>query len=587
MGRPLRYLKLTALLLGTLALVLALARQSAWPEPPRPAIDPHARPGSTLAEGPAQGGAARSASTASGADGPDGPGRSLAPSTRPAPTRSAARDANGSLAPQPTRLADASPAEIRAALDDAIREARRTRPVTVAPAVLERAARDGSVRVVFDTSARTDATQLARTLDAGAPASAVEDLRVFPLLGHGAAKLSADALRNLIAETDVLQIEIDGVHRASLLESVPQIGASAAHAASHDGDGAAVAVIDTGVDVDHPMFAGRVVEEACFSLGEQCPNGEDEMLGDGAAAPCAFAGCDHGTHVAGIAVGDAASGPLVGVAPHATLIAINVFSEIDGDPGAYTSDILAAMQHVLALSAFHDVAAVNLSLGGEPFTSASACDQASPAQRSAVNQLRSAGIATVAASGNEAFTNAITSPGCLSNVISVGSVDEGDEVSSFSNSADFLTLLAPGQSIQSAAVGGGTRNGSGTSMATPHVAGAIAAVREALPDASVAAIQNALVLSGDAVLDDRNGITTPRVRVDLAIAMLEAAGPGPGGDDAPPDDDGDAGGDGDLASTNGPAGAGGGCGLVGIEPFLVLLLTRRGRAFMGRREARA
>ncbi len=474
-------------------------------------------------------------------------------------------------------LDSARPERIRATLARAIEEARRSRRLEVAPEIIEAAARNGRVRVIFETAPGADASGLAATLDSGGGAASVEDLRVFPLLGHGAAQLSPAALRNLIAETTTHSIELDGTHRASLLESVPQIGADLAQAATHDGDGFAVAVIDTGVDTDHPMFGTRVIEEACFSLDAGCPNGADEMMGAGAAAPCALAGCDHGTHVAGIAVGDAATGPLVGVAPHADLIAINVFSEIDGEPGAYTSDILAAMQHVLALSAFHDIAAVNLSLGGQVYTSTQSCNQASPSQSNAVAQLRDAGIATVAASGNDAFTNAIASPACLSNVLSVGSVgslDNGDEVTSFSNAADFLTLLAPGESIQSAAVGGGTRNGSGTSMATPHVAGAIAAIREAVPSASVAEIENALVLAGQPILDDRNGITTPRLRVDQAIAMLEAAGPPSGGGDPA-----GAGGAGDdaVASQSEGGGGGGGCGLVGIEPFVVLALVRRRR----------
>lgn len=532
-----------------------------------------------------------------GANGPgarlDRPDAKVAPAASPAPARGQVESSGIDLAAvergaadgspdapptvpvaEPVRLSPAAldtaaPETIRAVLTRAIEDARRVRPLAVSPEIVEAAAREGSVRVVFEAPANVDAAGLAHTLDSGGRTASVDDLRVFPLLGHGAARLSPGALLNLIVETPTQTIELDGVHRASLLESVPQIGADDAHAATHDGDGFAVAVIDTGVDVDHPMFADRLIEEACFSLDDDCPNGMSQMLGDGAAVPCAVAGCDHGTHVAGIAVGDAESGPLVGVAPHAELIAINVFSDIEGEPGAYTSDILAAMQHVLALSAFHDVAAINLSLGGQAYSSVQSCNQGSPSQVNAINQLRNAGIATVAASGNEFLTNAISSPGCLARVISVGSVGGGDAVSSFSNSADFLTLLAPGETIQSAAEGGGTRNGSGTSMATPHVAGAFAAIREAVPGASVDEIENALVLAGQPILDDRNGITTPRLRVDQTIAMLESAGPPSGGGEA-------QGGGGDGGSSGG--GGGGGCGLVGLEPFLVLALARRGRA---------
>lgn len=500
------------------------------------------------------------------------PSHTLRDDTRASAERDRGRASAGGISPAEL---DAAPAEvIEAALHRAVAEAQAARPLAIAPAIIELVAEEGRVRVIFETRPGEEVARLSRTLDSGGRARSVEDLRVFPLLDRGAAMLSPGALLNLIRETPTGQIELDGLHTPSLLSSVPQIGADVAHENDEDGDGFAVAVIDTGVDGDHPMLASRLIEEACFSVGGNCPNDSSVMLGAGAAAPCTLDQCDHGTHVAGIAVGDAAPNPLVGVAPHAQLIAINVFSNVDGKAAAFTSDILAAMQHVLALAAFHDVAAVNLSLGGDAYTSEEACDAASPSMLSAVAQLRNAGIATVAAAGNDGFTNAVSSPACLSDIIAVGSVSDTDGVSSFSNSADFLTLLAPGETILSAAVGGGTRSASGTSMATPHVAGAIAAIREAAPEATVAEIENALVLSGEPIADARNGITKPRVQVDQTIDTLLAASSGSAG--------------GSSSSTSGSGGAGGGggggggCGLIGIEPFLVLPLVRIGRSALRR-----
>lgn len=553
-----------------------------------------------LSIGPDRPGSSDAATDAGGRGGPGARARSLAErgapepgatrspaAIRPTPARagaladaailgSAAVERGGDAARQPDASAedaarralaaslDRAPVEfVRATLEEAATRARTDRPLLIAPGVIEQAAQAGEVQVVFATARGTDDAHLARVLDSGGRSDSVVGLRSFPLLGHAAATLSAGALFNLIDATQTRSIELDAVHRPTLLESVPQVGADTAHANGYDGDGIAVVVIDTGIDADHPMFGTRVVEEACFSGAGDCPNAGVQMLGAGAAAPCALPGCDHGTHVAGIAAGDADTGPLVGLAPRAELIAINVFSDIDGEAGAYTSDLIAAMQHVLALDAFYDIAAVNLSLGGGLFTSNQACAQDSPSQLSAVGQLRSAGIATIAAAGNDGTTNALASPGCLANVISVGSVGDADGVSSFSNSASFLTLLAPGESIQSAAVGGGLRNASGTSMATPHVAGAFAAIREAVPTATVDQIQNALLLTGEPITDGRNGETTQRLRVDAAIAML-LGNPSLAGDPDP------------QASAAG--GGGGGCGLVGIEPFLVLGLVRLGRS---------
>ena len=103
---------------------------------------------------------------------------------------------------------------------------------------------------------------------------------------------------------------------------------------------------------------------------------------------------------------------------------------------------------------------------------------------------------------------------------------------SFRTRRNFLQLLAPGEFVVAAANGGGTASASGTSMATPHVAGAIASIREALPTATPDEIDNALALTGIPILDTRNGETTPRIQVQETIALLESTMPDPG--DPPP-----------------------------------------------------
>jgi subtilisin family serine protease len=136
------------------------------------------------------------------------------------------------------------------------------------------------------------------------------------------------------------------------------------------------------------------------------------------------------------------------------------------------------------------------------------------------------GIATVIASGNDYWSNAIEVPACVSGAISVGSTQDGsggttvDAVSNFSDSASFLTLLAPGQYIYSAVPGGGFQTMYGTSMATPHATGAWAVLKSARPSATVDQILNALNATGQSVTDSRNGITKPRIRVDGAADFL-------------------------------------------------------------------
>jgi hypothetical protein len=466
-----------------------------------------------------------------------------------------------------SRLDSASETVIRHALTQAIDRQRALRPLFISAGVVDAAAIEGRVRVIFHTAHLDAPASAARGGLPGLLSGAVgearwERLRLFPLLGHGAVEVGPQALLHLIEADSIDHIELDRIHRPSLDTSVPLIGADLAHQAGEDGDGLAIAILDTGVDTTHPMLAGRVLDEACFSADRDCPNGETEMFGPGAAVPCSY-DCGHGTYVAGVAAGGDTGNGLVGVAPHAMIIPIQIFSEIGGSAGAYSSDILAGLQHVLALTAFYDIAVANLSFGGKLYNSEASCDEEVASQRAAVALLRNAGVATVAAAGNESLTNAITTPACLSNVIGVGSSTSADSVSSYSNSAEFLSLLAPGESIESSAMGGGTTIGNGTSMATPHVSGAIAIMREAVASATVDEIENALLLSGMPILDDRNGITKPRLQVDAAVALLAStpiAPESPGGDGS--------GGEPATVASSGGSSGGSSCGLVGIEPFL-------------------
>lgn len=469
-------------------------------------------------------------------------------------------------------LDQASSDDIRRTLERAIASQQRRRSLFVAPGIVEGVATAGRVRIIFETAPGPTQTATAALLAGGGTESGFEALRVFPLLNRGAASVGPEALLHLIEHAGTGSIELDSIHRTSLDSTIPVIRADIAHQRNYDGDGFAVAVLDTGVDSTHPMLVDRIVEEACFSAGEDCPNGLSEMFGPGAGVPCAINGCGHGTRVAGVVAGDQPGGTLIGVAPHASLIVIQIFSDIAGEPGAYSSDILAGLQHVLGLAAFHRIAAVNLSLGGSLFTSEASCDQSGSSQFSAVALLRNAGILTVSASGNDHLTNAITTPACLSNVIGVGATSDDDVVSAFSNSSEFLELLAPGVSVTSSSVGGGTATTSGTSIATPHVAGAIAAIREAFPNASATEVENALILSGLPVEDSRNGITKTRIRVVDAIDLI-ATLTAPAGDPADPADPVTNGGGTGTPSSSG----GGGCGLVGIEPLLVLGIARLGR----------
>jgi len=356
----------------------------------------------------------------------------------------------------------------------------------------------------------------------------------YETVPYVALEVSPGALAALeTASSDVARVVEDEIVWPVLAQSVPLIQGDQAWAAGYTGAGTTIAVLDTGVGASHPFLTGKVVQEACFSSTvsglsrSTCPDGSDQQIGTGAAAPCSLSECIHGTHVAGIAAGNGASAgqPFSGAAKGAQLMAVQVFSEII-DPascaapcaGAFTSDIIAGLEHVYTQALSLNLVSVNMSLGGSAFTAP--CD--SQPYKPAIDNLRSIGVATVVASGNSGSSNAISSPACISSAISVGSTDTSNQVSSFSNVAPFLSLFAPGQSIISSVPGGGFAALSGTSMATPHVAGTWAILRQAAPEAGVTLILNALRETGLPITDTRQagGSTVPRVRIFEALGAL-------------------------------------------------------------------
>jgi subtilisin family serine protease len=300
---------------------------------------------------------------------------------------------------------------------------------------------------------------------------------------------------------------------------VKRINAPTAWAQGFDGRGQTIAILDTGVEANHPYLGGKVVEEACYSLGNACPDGKPEQLGPGAAAPCDATECKHGTHVAGIAAGK------YGVAPGANLIAIQVFSPSQEHPGhvtSYEADQVSALRHVYELRNRHRIAAVNISIGGPSDVNDGYCDDR--ADRASfwawAATLRSVGIATVIASGNDGFSHSIDSPSCNSSAISVGNTtvdgQGADAIARGSNSSAVLSLLAPGTQVPSSVLDGKYGYLSGTSMSAPHVAGAIAVLRQARPR-SVDAELRALQSTGRPVVDPRNVLTFKDIDVVAAL----------------------------------------------------------------------
>jgi subtilisin family serine protease len=332
-------------------------------------------------------------------------------------------------------------------------------------------------------------------------------------------RVDAAGLRALLRNRLVAAVQEDHMDFPTLTESVEIIGADQAAAAGINGAGVTVAIIDTGVQSTHPFLSGKVVNGACFSGGNgygatTCPNGQLTQYGIAAGAACTLEGCQHGTHVAGIAAGSSPS--MTGVASGANILAYNVFSwHSYYGLVTYESDYIKALDDVYALRSAYNISSVNMSLGGGGYTRY--CDSVRPATKKAIDRLRGANIATIIATGNSGYINGISAPACISTAISVGSTDKYDGVSDFSNYSSFMSLLAPGESIYSSVPGGGYAYLSGTSMATPHVTGAWAVLRQAFPTKSVSSILSMLKSSGTPVRDWRTHKVKPRI--DLANAI--------------------------------------------------------------------
>jgi subtilisin family serine protease len=388
--------------------------------------------------------------------------------------------------------------------------------------------------------------------------------RRFSYIPYFTTSVDASQLAALAGTPGVASIQEDIPERIVLTDTVPLTGAAAAHAAGFNGTGWSVAILDTGVEKTHPFIgASRVVSEACFSnlngvgstlsppSSSVCPGGVNQSVATGSGVNCSAAidGCDHGTHVAGIAAGAAgiSGAPTSGMAPGANVIAVQVFSRFDNTSvcgGAaftpcvltYTGDQIAALERIFELAGPGNagrIASVNMSLGGG--RNFGFCDSAQASRKAAIDNLLARGVATVIATGNDGFTDSIGAPACISTAISVGSTTKTDAVSNFSNRrAGLVDLMAPGSSIRSSVPGGLYANFNGTSMATPHVAGAWAALKQFKPTAAVGDVLTALQNTGVAIndtLSDQEGpqAVYQRISVNAARLALGTVTPGPPG----------------------------------------------------------
>lgn len=337
--------------------------------------------------------------------------------------------------------------------------------------------------------------------------------RVLPHTGISAVDWDKAAAREQwtrLRSAGVDRVWLDAALRVTLDQSVPQVGAPQAWQSGYDGTGATVAVLDTGIDTNHPDLAGQVVGAANFS---------NESTSTDRSG--------HGTHVASTIAGTGAAsgGTYKGVAPGARLLNVKVCNSAGSCP---TSWVLAGMEWAAA----HGADVINLSMGGDH------TDGTDPLS-TAVNTLTAAhGVLFVVAAGNDGPTaGTVASPGAADAALTVAAVDKSDRIASFSSrgprAGDHAVkpdLAAPGVAITAARAAGTTlgapvddryTRASGTSMATPHVAGAVAILAGQHPDWTAGHLKSALMGSASTIDDPAAGafqVGTGRLDVSRAVA---------------------------------------------------------------------
>ncbi|MFG2926659.1 S8 family serine peptidase [Streptomyces sp. NPDC048305] len=336
---------------------------------------------------------------------------------------------------------------------------------------------DRAVGMIVQHARGTAAARKARDAagDAARPGQAMSRLGMTSLGPRGRADATATWKRLTTDGSDSLaggaaRLWLDGRMHVSLDKSVPQINAPQAWKDGYTGKGTTVAVLDTGWDSDHPDLAGRVSVSADFT---GTGSAEDDN--------------GHGTHVASTIAG--VDSTYRGVAPDASLAVGKV---CDNTGSCTTSAVLAGIDW--AVNTVH-AKVVSMSLGGP-------ADEEDPAIAAIDELSASTGTLFVVAAGNdgEFGTGTVGSPAIADSALAVGAVNEKDLLAPFSSrgprpsdNAVKPDITAPGMSIVAAKMGGGHVSKSGTSMATPHVAGSAALIAQAHPEWSGEQIKTALM----------------------------------------------------------------------------------------------
>lgn len=413
------------------------------------------------------------------------------------------------------------------------------------------------------TQLRATVTEAVNSVIAKLGATGITVTQKFSYQFGFAARVTPEALNLIVNSPDVLSVEKDRILEPHLAQGIPLMNATTVRN-TYTGAGMSIAICDTGIDTSHPSLGGGSFPNA------KVIGGYDTGDSDADPRPDSATGSTHGTNCAGIAAGSTGTfGDYIGgVASDAKLYAIKISTGTTGS--ATTAAMVAGWEWALTHKnddPNNPIMVISTSFGGGAYPST--CDSASTAMTTAAANAVATGITIFASSGNDGYCDSIGWPACISYVVSVGAVYDAnfgtylpclnslscatktattgcatgwyatdstspDKVTSYSNSASFLTLFAPAnKAYTTTVVGRGdagaalsyTTSFGGTSAACPYAAGSAAVLQQAAKVKTgtfltPAEVKNYLVNNGNNVTDSKVAITKPRINLGNSVNAL-------------------------------------------------------------------
>ncbi|MFP4567662.1 MAG: S8 family serine peptidase [Candidatus Woesearchaeota archaeon] len=392
---------------------------------------------------------------------------------------------------------------------------------------------DEQVRVIVtknEDNGRTIFSATSTNLENTLTNKEIKIIRKREELNYAIAEITKEELDKLKRDRRIKNIEIDLPIKIMLDDSTDIIESKTLNnyeisGQKINGEGEVICVIDTGIDYTHSALGGCTTNE--FLNGE-CAKviGGINIMNESLST---IDDHGHGTHVAGIIAGDSAQ--ITGVAPKAKLLSIKA---LGSNGGGYVSDLILGIEWCFNNRETYNITTISISAGGLT-TYSNTCDAENTqfAQSAElVNEVITHNISIVVATGNDGRYTGTNYPACLSEAIPVTSISKTKTYATSANrGVNFQNLMtAPGVSILSANIGGGSTYKSGTSMATPHISGAIALMQQTnkiLHDKPLtdAEIKELLINTSELIYDAETSKSYPLIKTLNATNKLDTTKP--------------------------------------------------------------